>query len=289
MKQSILKEITKYIARIFLIFIIINSIFYFGLKYRLNEANTPKIINDVNNMERFSNEYLFNKGFILNTFESLKKVIIFDFNNSYYGNTINIKEIYYTKILNSLYLFLTSIVFVYIVSFFILKKHIAKKTLNIFLVFMTRISLVLFSIVIIYFLSIKNHIFPIAGKVSPFFEELGLFAQLSDMFMHAFLPVFCLTLFFFSIFVMRLEKIKNIKEYSLKFLSDLRFIIPSILSIQLLIENIFLWPGSGMLFYNSLKTQDMPVLFVFSVYVPIFIFTINQIINFILRKYKYEV
>jgi ABC-type dipeptide/oligopeptide/nickel transport system permease component len=256
MKNKIIKGTLQYFCRLFFIFLIINSIFYFGLEHRLNETNTPKIINDFNNMQRFSEEYEFDKGFISSTSKNLKKVITFD---------------------------------VYLVSYTVLKKSLLKKTLNIFLIFMTRISLVLFSLVTIYIFSIKNPIFPIAGKVSPFFEELSFSAKILDMFMHAFLPVLCLTLFFLSIFVIRLEKVKNLRDFSFRFLADLRFLIPAIISIQLLIENIFLWPGTGMLFYTSVKTQDMPVLYVFSVYIPFFVFTINQIINYLLRKYDYEV
>lgn len=289
MKKKIIKGTLQYFCRLFFIFLIINSIFYFGLEHRLNETNTPKIINDFNNMQRFSEEYEFDKGFISSTLKNLKKVITFDFDRSYYGNIINVREIYYTKILNSTYLFIISIIFVYLVSYTVLKKSLLKKTLNIFLIFMTRISLVLFSLVTIYIFSIKNPIFPIAGKVSPFFEELSFSAKILDMFMHAFLPVLCLTLFFLSIFVIRLEKVKNLRDFSFRFLGDLRFLIPAIISIQLLIENIFLWPGTGMLFYTSVKTQDMPVLYVFSVYIPFFVFTINQIINYLLRKYDYEV
>lgn len=126
---------------------------------------------------------------------------------------------------------------------------------------------------------------PLFGMTSDNFGEMSLAGQAFDLFKHALLPVVCFTyasLAYFSRFVrsnmqevvrqdyIRTAKAKGVgprriiwhhafRNTLIPMVTLLGLTLPTLLSGAVILEKIFVWPGMGSLFFESIRQHDYNV------------------------------
>jgi peptide/nickel transport system permease protein len=133
----------------------------------------------------------------------------------------------------------------------------------------------------IYFLALKNAIFPTNG-----IRTIGISNSLKDLLMHLFLPALSLSILRISEFLRYtrasvLEVVNNdyiwtakskglgyvrimtkhiLRNALIPIITLIGLNIPVLFNGAMIIEQVFQWPGLGMMFYNSIITRDYPLL-----------------------------
>jgi len=138
------------------------------------------------------------------------------------------------------------------------------------------------ALLLLNWLGVELDIFPVAGLFSDSHDEMGLFAQIADIFWHSVLPVICLT--YGSIaFIAKLARTsmlevlrqdfmlaataRGIPQRTVLFRHGLRnsllpiitlvgSLIPALVSGSVIVERIFSLPGIGQLFFESVLYRD---------------------------------
>ena len=127
---------------------------------------------------------------------------------------------------------------------------------------------------------------PLGGMYSADFEEMSTTEKAWDLFRHMLLPVICATygsLAYFSRFVksnmeevirqdyIRTARAKGVGPFRvivhhafrntlIPFVTLLGLTLPSVLSGFVILESVFSWQGMGLLFLESIRTYDYPVI-----------------------------
>jgi peptide/nickel transport system permease protein len=142
-------------------------------------------------------------------------------------------------------------------------------------------------LLVIFYLQLKDTPWQLKpGMVSDNFADLSLFEKVQDVARHLILPLICYTyggLAYFSRFVkanmeeairqdyirtarakgagpVRVLVIHAFRNTLIPFVTLLGLTLPSILSGSIILEQIFSWPGMGMLFFEALNVRDYPVI-----------------------------
>jgi peptide/nickel transport system permease protein len=142
-------------------------------------------------------------------------------------------------------------------------------------------------LLVIFYLQLKDTPWQLKpGMVSDNFADLSLFEKVQDVARHLILPLVCYTyggLAYFSRFVkanmeeairqdyirtarakgagpVRVLVIHAFRNTLIPFVTLLGLTLPSILSGSIILEQIFSWPGMGMLFFEALNVRDYPVI-----------------------------
>jgi peptide/nickel transport system permease protein len=133
----------------------------------------------------------------------------------------------------------------------------------------------------IYFFALKNPVFPTNG-----IRTIGIENNTKDLLMHLFLPALSLSILRISEFLRYtrasvLEVIHNdfiwtakskglghttimtkhiLRNALIPIITLIGLNIPVLFNGAMIIEQVFQWPGLGMMFYNSIITRDYPLL-----------------------------
>ncbi len=247
----------------------------------------------------------------------LKKMLVFDFGESFYQDK-KVVDLVLEKLPVSISLGFWTTLLVYLISIPLgIKKAIRDGSKfdvwsSFFVSFCHAIPGFLFAILLIILFAGGNFlaIFPMRGLVSANFAELGFFAKIADYFWHLTLPIIAMTIGGFAslTFFVKNSFIEEInKQYVLtayaKGLSDnkvlyghifrnaLMIIIAGIPSAfigilftgAMLIEIIFSLDGLGLLGYESAMSRDYPVMFA-----SLYFFTLMGLVVNIISDLTYK-
>jgi peptide/nickel transport system permease protein len=132
----------------------------------------------------------------------------------------------------------------------------------------------------------KYDLLPVFGMHDPDYKQLSAGAQMWDFLKHALLPIVCETyggLAYFSRFIranmmevvrqdfVRTARAKGLSERRVIFVHAFRntliplvtqfgLTFPALLGGSVIIEQIFVWPGMGRLYFDSISMRDYPVI-----------------------------
>ena len=142
-------------------------------------------------------------------------------------------------------------------------------------------------LLVVFYKNLEGSAFQLSpGIVSVDYEELSPMGKVLDRLKHMFLPVFCLTygsLAYFSRFIksnmeevirqdyIRTAKAKGVgparvlvhhafRNTLIPFVTLIGLTLPTLLSGSIVLEQIFNWPGMGLLFFESIHMRDYPVI-----------------------------
>lgn len=135
-------------------------------------------------------------------------------------------------------------------------------------------------------LSVKLGWLPLFGITGDGYAEMSLLGKLGDRLAHLVLPTICLTVTSLAFFArlgrasllevigqdfVRTARAKGLPERRVLFHHALRnalipmvtlfgILLPAMISGSVVIERIFAWPGTGMLYFDAILTRDYPMI-----------------------------
>lgn len=148
-------------------------------------------------------------------------------------------------------------------------------------------------LVLIKFLSVDLGWFPVGGMSSAGASNMSIWAYFLDVLNHSFLPILVLTMLstgtltrYFRTSMLevirqdyvRTARAKGLKERTVIFKHALRnamlpaitlmgFELPSLFGGAIILEKIFVWPGVGQVYMESISMRDYPFMLGFTVFI----------------------
>lgn len=164
--------------------------------------------------------------------------------------------------------------------------HADERTISTFLYVLYSLPAFVAALYMQIFLAVRLDLLPLFGMVGDNYADLTAAGKAWDLFKHAVMPVACYTyasLAYYSRFIranmmevirqdyIRTARAKGVAEHTviihhafrnalIPLVTLIGLTLPALLSGSVILEQIFVWPGMGRLFFQSILVRDYPTI-----------------------------